>query len=101
MREQGMYSWGNPWFRWSVVSLAALTVVSLLVGFVWLPSVHGDFSAQGLWASICRAAGVPTTWSDGCCRREERAAGNQCRARAQHGPGRRQLRRWDVAQPWP
>ena len=65
MREQGMYSWGNPWFRWSVVSLAALTVVSVLVGFVWLPSVHGDFSAQGLWASICRAAGVPISWSDG------------------------------------
>ncbi len=65
MREEGMYSWGNPWFRWSVVSLAALTVVSVLVGFVWLPSVHGDFSAQGLWASICRAAGVPMTWSDG------------------------------------
>ena len=59
MREQGMYSWGNPWFRWSVVSLAALTVASMLVGFVWLPSVHGDFSAQGLWASICRAAGRP------------------------------------------
>jgi cytochrome c553 len=65
MREKGMYSWSNPWFRWSVVSLATLTVVSLLVGFVWLPSVHGDFSAQGLWASICRAAGVPTAWSDG------------------------------------
>jgi cytochrome c553 len=63
MEEHGMYSWGNPWFRWSVVSLVALTVVSVLVGFVWLPSVHGDFSAQGIWASICRAAGVPADWS--------------------------------------
>ena len=63
MREDGMYSWRNPWFRWSVVSLVSLTVVSVLVGFVLLPSVHGDFTAQGLWASICRAAGVPSAWS--------------------------------------
>jgi cytochrome c553 len=65
MREEGMYSWGNPWFRWSVVSLVVMTLFCVLVGFVWLPSVHGDFTAQGLWASICRAAGVPSTWTDG------------------------------------
>lgn len=64
MREQGSIAWSNPWLRWSVVSLAVLTVLSVLVGFVWLPSAHGDFTAQGLWASLCRAAGVPTTWSD-------------------------------------
>lgn len=57
-----MSSWRNPWVRWSVVSLVTLTVLSILVGFVWLPSVHGDFTAQGLWASICRAAGVPAAW---------------------------------------
>jgi len=60
-----MYSWSNLWFRWSVASLVVLTLLSILIGFVVLPSVHGDFSAQGLWASICRAAGVPATWSDG------------------------------------
>jgi cytochrome c553 len=65
MHEPGMFDWKNPWFRWSVVSLVVLTLLSLLVGFVWLPSVHGDFSAQGLWASICRAAGVPSTWVQG------------------------------------
>jgi cytochrome c553 len=65
MREQGMYSWRNPWFRWSVVSLVTFTVAAILAGFVWLPSAHGDFTAQGLWASICRAAGVPGAWSDG------------------------------------
>jgi cytochrome c553 len=63
MREHDMYSWRNPWFRWSMVSLILLTVLSMLVGFVWLPSVQADFSAQGLWVSICRAAGVPTSWS--------------------------------------
>jgi len=64
MREEGMYSWGNLWFRWSVVSLVVLTLLCVLVGFAWLPSVHADFTAQGLWASICRAAGVPSTWTD-------------------------------------
>lgn len=64
MREDGMYSWGNRWFRWSVVSLVVFTVAAVLVGFVLLPSVHGDFTAQGLWSSICRAAGVPSTWSE-------------------------------------
>jgi cytochrome c553 len=65
MSEPGAYAWGNPWFRWSVVSLAVLTALCMLVGFVWLPSVHADFTAQGLWASICRAAGVPASWSGG------------------------------------
>jgi len=50
--------------RW-IASLIALSVASLLVGFVWLPSVHADFTARGLWDAICRAAGVPTAWSDG------------------------------------
>src|ERR1043166_7012686 len=63
MHEGGMYSWSNPWFRWSVVSLVVLTVLSVLTGFVWLPSIHDDFTTRGLWASICRAAGVPGNWS--------------------------------------
>lgn len=63
MSEGRLYSWRNAWFRWSVSLLAVLTVVSVLVGFVVLPSAHADFSAKGLWDSICRAAGVPATWS--------------------------------------
>jgi cytochrome c553 len=62
MEDARTYTWRNPWFRGSVVSLLVLTVLSLLVGFVWLPSVQPDFSAEGLWASICRAAGVPASW---------------------------------------
>lgn len=64
MRGPRLYSWQNQWFRWSVVSLVVLTVASILVGFVWLPSVHGDFTAKSLWDSICRAAGVPSAWID-------------------------------------
>jgi cytochrome c553 len=63
--EAPVFSWRNAWFRRSVGALVALTVLSILVGFVWLPSVHGDFSAGGVWASICRAAGVPSTWAFG------------------------------------
>jgi cytochrome c553 len=47
-----------------VISLSVLMLVTLLVGFVWLPSAHPDFSAQGIWAAICRAAGVPTKWGE-------------------------------------
>lgn len=62
LTQDKTYSWSNKGFRLSVVALIVLTVVSLLVGMVWLPSVHKDFSAEGLWASICRAAGVPAKW---------------------------------------
>jgi len=65
MREPHPFSWRQPAVRWSVLSLIGLTIVALLVGFVWLPSVHADFTAQGLWSSICRAAGVPADWSSG------------------------------------
>jgi cytochrome c553 len=63
MSEGGLYSWRNAWFRWSVSTLAVLTLISILVGFVVLPSAHADFSAKGIWQSICRAAGVPAEWS--------------------------------------
>lgn len=63
MDDTPVYSFRNPGFRWSVIALAILTAGSLLVGFVWLPSVHGDFSARGIWDAICRAAGVPASWS--------------------------------------
>jgi cytochrome c553 len=48
---------------WSVVSVAALTVIALLVGFVWLPAAQADYSAKGLWDMICRAAGAPAEWA--------------------------------------
>ena len=66
MAEPGATSWRNPWVRWQRRRRwSSLTVLSMLVGFVWLPSAQADFSAQGLWASICRAAGVPASWGPG------------------------------------
>ena len=48
---------------WSVAGVVAITAASILVGFLWLPSQHKDFTAQGLWLAICRAAGMPDRWS--------------------------------------
>lgn len=66
----------NPLGGKSVLALVVLTVVLMLVGFLWLPSVQGDFSARGLWDAICRAAGVPTTWGDGARPRDGHVATN-------------------------
>lgn len=65
MREPGYFARSNRWTWVSVVALVVLTVVSIFIGFGWLPSAQADFRAQGLWDSICRAAGVPSTWIDG------------------------------------
>ena len=63
MQEPGLYTWRNGWFRWSVLGIGAMTVASLLVGFIWLPTVQSDFTAKGIWDSICRVAGVPSEWT--------------------------------------
>lgn len=76
MSESGTFGWANPIVRWSILGLVALSVVSMLVGFLWLPSVQGDYSAQGIWASICRAAGVPADWSRGAKVKAARTATN-------------------------
>jgi cytochrome c553 len=50
---------------WSIAAVVALTIVSVAIGFVWLPSAQADFSAKGVWDMICRAAGVPERWGGG------------------------------------
>ncbi len=45
-----------------IAALVALSVAAIAVGFGWLPSVQADYRAGSLWDSICRAAGVPSTW---------------------------------------
>jgi cytochrome c553 len=45
-----------------IAGLIAITVASLLVAFIWLPSAQADYRAQGLWDTICRAAGAPSSW---------------------------------------
>ncbi|WBY02449.1 cytochrome c4 [Ramlibacter tataouinensis] len=52
----------TPGVRWTLAGLGALLLLSLLLGFVVLPSVKPDFREAGWWQAICRAAGVPTRW---------------------------------------
>jgi cytochrome c553 len=77
MREHAVHGSSRRWMWASVLSLVVLTAVALLVGFVLLPSVHADFTMQGLWATICRAAGVPTTWSGEATARAREALSTQ------------------------
>lgn len=65
MMHEPLYSWRNRIFRRSVVGLAIVTAIFIAIGFVWLPSAQQDFTVQGLWAGLCRAAGVPAKWYDG------------------------------------
>ena len=73
--------------RWSIAALVALTVVSIAIGFVWLPSVHPDFTAKGLWDGICRAAGVPSTWMGASDIKEGRPATQVVLTSAMARPG--------------
>jgi cytochrome c553 len=63
VKGERIYSWRNAWFRWSVGCVVAIAAFAIVAGFAWLPSVQKDYMAEGLWASICRAAGVPAAWS--------------------------------------
>ena len=53
----------SPGVRIALAGLVVLGVAAIVTGFVWLPQVHPDFTRDGLWDAICRAAGVPRNWS--------------------------------------
>ncbi|MBO9513093.1 MAG: cytochrome c4 [Variovorax sp.] len=90
MKVHGVRGWRNPWFRKSVLWLIVLTVGAFLVGFLLLPSAHGDFSAKGVWESICRAAGVPADWSIGGAPRQAATATDVVLERSMGEAGSRQ-----------
>lgn len=60
--EERLFSLRNRWCTVSVGLTAGVAVVSILIGFVWLPSVHTDPQFTGIWNAICSAAGVPRQW---------------------------------------
>jgi cytochrome c553 len=62
MNESGKSVPASRLGRMSIVGLAVLTLLSLAIAFVWLPSAQADYRGAGLWGSICRAAGVPNAW---------------------------------------
>lgn len=60
--------------RMALIALAVLMVLALVTGFLWLPQVKPDFTAGGLWDAICRAAGVPSTWTGALQRDDPQAS---------------------------
>ena len=65
MNHERVFSLRNPWFVTSVGGTLVLAVISILIGFIWLPSANSDFTGHGLWATICSAAGAPSSWYGG------------------------------------
>ncbi|MFM0626478.1 c-type cytochrome [Paraburkholderia xenovorans] len=65
MNQERLFSLRNPWFTVSVGGIIAIAVVSILIGFIWLPSANSAFAGRGLWATICSAAGAPSSWYGG------------------------------------
>jgi cytochrome c553 len=65
MSQERVFSLRNPWFTVSLGGTIAIAVVAMLIGFIWLPSANSSFSERGLWATICSAAGVPSSWYGG------------------------------------
>lgn len=65
MNQERLFSLRNPWFTVSLGGTIAIAVVSILIGFIWLPSANSAFSGRGLWATICSAAGAPSNWYGG------------------------------------
>ncbi|MBC8746875.1 cytochrome c553 [Paraburkholderia sp. WC7.3g] len=65
MNEERMFTLRNPWFVWGVGGTLSIAIVAILIGFVWLPSASSAFRDLGLWARICGAAGVPSSWYGG------------------------------------
>ena len=62
MSTERLFSWRNRWFTVSVGLTAGVAIVSILIGFIWLPSVQTDSQFSGIWNAICSAAGVPQQW---------------------------------------
>ena len=53
----------DPRFAKWIGGTAVLFVVSVVVGFVWLPSAQPGARALDLWTTICRAVGLPVASS--------------------------------------
>jgi cytochrome c553 len=58
MNPERIVSFRNKWFIYSVGLTVGIAIVSIAVGFIWLPSVQAGAGAIGVWYTICRAAGV-------------------------------------------
>lgn len=60
--------------RLALAGVSVLLLLSIAVGFIWLPMVKPDFAQGGLWEAICRAAGVPSSWSSPLAKEDQQAS---------------------------
>ena len=58
MNPEPIVSFRNKWFACSVGLAVGIAIVSIAVGFVWLPSQQAGGRLLGVWYSICSAAGL-------------------------------------------
>ena len=58
MSQETPLSPKDPWVIRSIAIVAAVFVVSAVLGFAVLPLVQANGRASGLWDAICSAAGI-------------------------------------------
>ena len=59
MSPEGPHSAGNGrWFTTAIGLTLLIAVVSILVGFVWLPFAQPDSPFRSVWDAICSSAGL-------------------------------------------
>ena len=58
MSGERLFSPRNRWFTTAVGLTVLITLVSIVTGFVWLPSVQANARFRGVWDAICSAAGL-------------------------------------------
>ena len=58
MNRERIVSLRNRWFTYSVGAAAGVAIVSIAVGFIWLPSEQAGGRVLGVWYTICSAAGL-------------------------------------------
>ncbi len=58
MNPERIVSLRNKWFAYSVALTAGIAIISIAVGFIWLPLAQAGGGVLGVWSAICSAAGV-------------------------------------------
>jgi cytochrome c553 len=58
VRHKGPFQLANPWSQFAWLSLAAVLIISLVLGFLVLSRYQQNGETLGLWSAICRGLGI-------------------------------------------
>jgi cytochrome c553 len=58
VRHKGPFRLANPWSQFAWLSLAAVLIVSLVLGFLVLSRYQQNGETLALWSAICRGLGI-------------------------------------------